>query len=283
MFPANPWGLHDMHGNVLEWCLDSVRSSYEGGPFDGSGWEDPQAPKEQQRITRGGSWSKPPRFCRSAFRSPSRSPSKTNATEGPFDDVGFRVVCLPPGQSTAAAERPAAEDWSIGSPASRSLKSIKIFIASSSELKEDRDAIELHLLRMNEKFRRQGFVVNVLRWENFLDDMSETRLQDEYNKAIKECDVYLSLFKTQIGNFAEEEFDLAHAAFIKTGKPLISVYFFCAEVPGVESAIVDLNSLWSFQKRLSDLGHHQATYTTTEDLCLRFGSQLHILVKEGKI
>jgi hypothetical protein len=193
------------------------------------------------------------------------------------------VVCLPPGQSTAAAERPAAEDWSIGSPASRSLKSIKIFIASSSELKEDRDAIELHLLRMNEKFRRQGFVVNVLRWENFLDDMSETRLQDEYNKAIKECDVYLSLFKTQIGNFAEEEFDLAHAAFIKTGKPLISVYFFCAEVPGVESAIVDLNSLWSFQKRLSDLGHHQATYTTTEDLCLRFGSQLHILVKEEKI
>ena len=68
MFPANPWGLYDMHGNVWEWCLDSVRSSYEGGPFDGSAWVDSQAPKEQERITRGGSWSKPPRFCRSAFR-----------------------------------------------------------------------------------------------------------------------------------------------------------------------------------------------------------------------
>jgi formylglycine-generating enzyme required for sulfatase activity len=110
MFPANAWGLHDMHGNVLEWCLDSVRSSYEGGPYDGSAWNDPQAPKEQQRITRGGSWSMPPRFCRSAFRSPFRSPSKADVTDGPFDDAGFRVACLPPGLSTAAAERPAAKD-----------------------------------------------------------------------------------------------------------------------------------------------------------------------------
>jgi len=279
MFPANPWGLYDNHGNVWEWCLDSVRSSYEDGPYDGSAWEDPQAPKELRKRSRGGSWSMPPGFCRSAFR----SPPKADVAAGPYDDTGFRVVCLPPGQSTAAAERPAAEDWSIGSPASRSLKSIKIFITSSSELKEDRVAIELHLLRMNEKFRRQGFVVNVLRWENFLDDMSETRLQDEYNKAIKECDVYLSLIKTKISNFAEEEFGLAHAAFKKTGKPLIFVYFLRAEVPGDESAIVELNSLWSFQERLGDLGHHQATYTTTEDLCLRFGSQLHILLKEEKI
>jgi formylglycine-generating enzyme required for sulfatase activity/tetratricopeptide (TPR) repeat protein len=98
MFPANAWGLHDMHGNVLEWCLDSVHSSYEGAPCDGSEWEDPQAPKEQQRATRGGSWSTPPKCCRSAFRSPYRSPSKASA-DGLYIDAGFRVVCLPPGTS----------------------------------------------------------------------------------------------------------------------------------------------------------------------------------------
>ena len=95
MFPANAWGLHDMHGNVLEWCLDSVHSSYEGGPYDGSAWEDPQAPKIEQRITRGGSWSMPPRCCRSAFRFPYRSPSKVDVPDGLYDDVGFRLVCLP--------------------------------------------------------------------------------------------------------------------------------------------------------------------------------------------
>ena len=91
MFLANAWGLYDMHGNVWEWCLDSVHSGYEGGPYDGSAWVDPHAPKEQQRITRGGSWSSPPRFCRSAFRGLSRQ----DAPDGPYDDAGFRVVCLP--------------------------------------------------------------------------------------------------------------------------------------------------------------------------------------------
>ena len=104
MFPANPWGLYDMHGNVWEWCLDSVRSSYEGGPYDGSAWVDSQAPKALRKINRGGSWSMPPRFCRSAVRSLSR----LNAPNGPYDDTGFRVVCLPSGTSLNCTDNAAA-------------------------------------------------------------------------------------------------------------------------------------------------------------------------------
>jgi formylglycine-generating enzyme required for sulfatase activity len=92
MFAANAWGLHDMHGNVWEWCLDHWHDSYEGAPSDGSAWLTPSASEEEQRLLRGGSWDDIPGYCRSAYRNHGRP---VNA----FNNVGFRVVCLPQGPS----------------------------------------------------------------------------------------------------------------------------------------------------------------------------------------
>jgi formylglycine-generating enzyme required for sulfatase activity len=95
MFPANAWGLHDMHGNVWEWCLDHWHGSYEGAPSDGSAWVDGEGlsgdeSRKSARLLRGGSWFSGPRNCRSAYRS-RFLPGIRNV------DVGFRVCCLPPG------------------------------------------------------------------------------------------------------------------------------------------------------------------------------------------
>ena len=61
----NAWGLHDMHGNVWEWCQDAWHDSYDGAPPDGSAWEDAGA---SERVLRGGSWNFVAGFCRSANR-----------------------------------------------------------------------------------------------------------------------------------------------------------------------------------------------------------------------
>jgi formylglycine-generating enzyme required for sulfatase activity len=53
-FPANPFGLHDMHGNVWEWVEDCWHGSYAGAPTDGSAWT--TSCSETSRVLRGGSW-----------------------------------------------------------------------------------------------------------------------------------------------------------------------------------------------------------------------------------
>jgi formylglycine-generating enzyme required for sulfatase activity len=97
MFPANAWGLHDMHGNVLEWCLDKWHDSYEGAPTDGRAWVDAAEGEKSKesvnaRLLRGGSWDFDPWYCRSAFRYHARP-------DHALSFVGFRVVCLPQGPS----------------------------------------------------------------------------------------------------------------------------------------------------------------------------------------
>jgi formylglycine-generating enzyme required for sulfatase activity len=62
-FPANAWGLHDMHGNVYQWCEDWH------GDYPQKELVDPTGPEMgQRRVLRGGCWFDTPDFCRSAFR-----------------------------------------------------------------------------------------------------------------------------------------------------------------------------------------------------------------------
>ncbi|MEI7686729.1 MAG: formylglycine-generating enzyme family protein [Planctomycetota bacterium] len=62
-FPANAFGLHDMHGNLYQWCQDWY------GDYPQGDVTDPQGPeKGQARVLRGGSWKSSPVSCRSAER-----------------------------------------------------------------------------------------------------------------------------------------------------------------------------------------------------------------------
>jgi formylglycine-generating enzyme required for sulfatase activity len=54
-FPANAFGLHDVHGNVLEWVEDCWHENYSGSPIDGAAWK--SGGDCDRRVLRGGSWS----------------------------------------------------------------------------------------------------------------------------------------------------------------------------------------------------------------------------------
>ena len=88
---ANPWGLYDMLGNVLEWCQDHWHNHYEGAhyegapPDDGSAWEDSAVDAVARRVLRGGCWFDDARSVRTACRS-AAPPSHC------FDSFGFRCA-----------------------------------------------------------------------------------------------------------------------------------------------------------------------------------------------
>jgi sulfatase modifying factor 1 len=92
-YPANLWGLHDMHGNVFEWCRDWYRAKLPGGVdpdlysarttalVNGDG--------SVSRVRRGGCWADEGWPCRSAFR-------LRFEPERRYDHIGFRVVAVQP-------------------------------------------------------------------------------------------------------------------------------------------------------------------------------------------
>jgi formylglycine-generating enzyme required for sulfatase activity len=80
---ANVFGLHDMHGNVLEWVEDVWHDNYRGAPTDGTAWM--QGGDQARRVLRGGSWDSSPQILRSANRF-------RIAPDYRYDYTGFRIA-----------------------------------------------------------------------------------------------------------------------------------------------------------------------------------------------
>ena len=157
----------------------------------------------------------------------------------------------------------------------------KLFLASSAELKEDREQFEIFINRKNKDWVARGVFLELVVWEDFLDAMSHTRLQDEYNKAIRECDVFVMLFWTKVGQYTEEEFETAFGQFKATNKPFIFTYFKDAEISTGSANKKDLMSLWAFQEKLGALGHFYTTYKNIDELKFKFNQQLDKLAASG--
>lgn len=153
-------------------------------------------------------------------------------------------------------------------------KLIKIFLASASQLEEDRKEFELFINRQNKDLYSKDIFLQLVIWEDFIDVLSQTRLQDEYNKAIKECDIFVMLFFTKVGKYTREEFETAFGKFKETGKPLIYTFFKDAPITSGSLNREDSDSLFDFKEKLSDLGHFLTPYENIQDLKLQFKRQL---------
>jgi hypothetical protein len=162
-------------------------------------------------------------------------------------------------------------------PKKLGIKTIKIFLASSSELKDDRAEFERLIGRENKEYIKNGVFLELNMWEDFIDAMSETNLQDEYNKEVQESDIFISLFHTKVGKYTEQEFQKAFQTFKTNSKPLIYTYFKNESIAPLEITD-DIQTLLSFKKKLRDLGHFFTVYENIHDLRDKFSNQLEKII-----
>lgn len=156
-----------------------------------------------------------------------------------------------------------------------------IFLASSAELRTDRDAFRLFVGDLNKRWHERGIFLEVTVWEDFDDAMSPTRKQDDYNAALRESDLFVMLYWTKVGLYTREEFETAHAQFKATGKPL--VYTYCKDVAIPPSAMSrdSMSSLFDFKERLEALAHFPTRYDSAAALTGHFRGQLEDLAAKG--
>lgn len=113
-FPANPFGLHDMHGNAWEWTADWYGEEY----FQSSPVDDPTGPKSGKvRVRRGGGWNSFPLWVRASFRN-------WNTPASRCVNLGFRVAANLVEEDAGGGTVQAGENPPAGKPADRKTVSL---------------------------------------------------------------------------------------------------------------------------------------------------------------
>ena len=153
------------------------------------------------------------------------------------------------------------------------MKTIKIFLASSEELDNDRMAFGNLVRRLDDMYEKRGIRIKLFEWEDYDAAFNDRRKQDEYNNYVRQSDVFLALFHKKAGKFTIEEFNVASEEFKTKTSP--KVYTYCKDLqPGEE----ETPELIEFKKHLFDeMGHYWCRYDSRESLQLQFVMQLQLV------
>ncbi len=154
------------------------------------------------------------------------------------------------------------------------MKKIKLFLASSAELKPDREKFELEIYRKCKAWYDKGIFLHLDIWEDLSARMSLTGSQAEYNKFVEAADVFLLLAYSKVGMYTAVEFEKAFGQFKSTKKPFIFTYF--KTDPASPDASLD-----QFKQKLHDLDHFISPFTDSNDLWNQFNKELERLESEN--
>jgi hypothetical protein len=154
------------------------------------------------------------------------------------------------------------------------MKKVKVFLASSEELKDERERFEIEIYRKCKRWFDKGIFLHLDIWEDLPSKMSESgRSQNDYNEKVKEADLLVLLAYSKVGMYTAEEFEVAHGQFQETKKPFIYTYFKNADIKTSEIT-TEFMSLLNFKNKLKELNHFYASYDNFDNLWNQFNKEL---------
>ena len=158
------------------------------------------------------------------------------------------------------------------------MKNIKVFIASSSELDEDKLQADLYFAKKNKIYHKRNIFFEHKTWKDFPSNLTQEHLQEKYNQYIRECDIVIFLFDTKIGQYTEEELRVAFEETKKSNgkKPKVYIY---AKNGDLKNTLTEKIKIYSEKK----YGHFCDIYSDYKDLSMHFDYQLELLENEGVI
>ena len=155
------------------------------------------------------------------------------------------------------------------------MKNITVFLASSDELKNDRNSFHSLVASLDEIFEPRGYRIRCRRWEDFSAFCTGSRTQDDYNRIVRASDICICMFHRKAGEYTIEEFNQALDEYVKSqSHPKTFVYIRAL----IEGEMED-EALKRFKEDLFDrVGHYWCNYATNDAMKLHFVMQLERII-----
>lgn len=148
------------------------------------------------------------------------------------------------------------------------MKTIKVFIASSEELKPERLELIHMIQQLNRILKPKDVEIEPVKWEYLDASMGPLHKQEEYNRELKKCEICLVLFWTRFGDYTKSELDTAYSELCAGRNPKkLYVYFKDAEEISPELKAFKENFATTY-------GHVPCQFDTVDTLMLKFLLQL---------
>lgn len=160
------------------------------------------------------------------------------------------------------------------------IKKIKIFLASSSELSKEREALKHFCYDETKKNIHKNIFFDLVIWEDLKHSFAGDRIQDYLNQKLLECDIVICLFYKKLGNFTKEEFDIAYDHFKAGQKPKYIYAFFKSgqvEIDDIDKEILKIKEL---QESIEKSEQIYKKFDSIDSLILQTKEQIEFILPE---